>query len=140
VLEPDDIQLLERLYGQSENVDFKAKIVGILGLSAQTDEIETNRYITGFMLREMTSQTPLVVIEIMDALTEIFADGDRVYDAPVFVQGQILTKIKQALPQLKKRVKSIDGRKEADLRERGDDLLQTFTEFISYKEQEAKSR
>lgn len=139
-LDADDIQLLESLYGRYPTAEFQAKVVGILGIAAQTDSIEINKYITAFMMREITSQAPLVVIEIMDSIMEIFADGEIVYDIPVFVEGQVLTKLKQALPKLRKRIKNIDAGKETELRERGDDVLENLVEFIRYKETEAKDR
>ena len=89
-LDPDTIQLLEDLYGRFPTAEFQVKVVGILGLAAQTESVQTNKYITTFMMREITSQSPLVVIEIMDSIMEIFADGEKVYDTPVFVEGQIL--------------------------------------------------
>ena len=139
-LDADDIQLLESLYGRYPTAEFQAKIVGILGLAAQTESIETNKYITGFMMREIASQAPLVVIEIMDSIMEIFADGEKVYDIPVFVQGQVLAKLKELLPKLRKRIKGINLDKESELRERGEDVLENFVEFIKYKETEAKQR
>ena len=71
---------------------------------------------------------------------EIFSDGEKVYDIPVFVEGQVLAKLKQVLPQLRKRVKSINAEKETELRERADNVLENFVEFIKYKESEAKGR
>jgi hypothetical protein len=139
-LDPEDIQLLESLYGQYPSEEPQAKIMGILGLAAQTESVEANKYITAFMLREIRSPTKLVVVEIMDAIMEIFADGEKVYDIPVFVQGQVLLRLKEVLPQLRKRVKSIHPEKEPDLRERADGVLENFVEFIKYKEAEAKAR
>jgi hypothetical protein len=139
-LDADDIQLLESLYGRYPTAEFQTKIVGILGWAAQTESIETNKYITAFMMREITSQAPLVVIEIMDSIMEIFADGENVYDIPVFVQGQVLAKLKESLPKLRKRIKGINSGNESELRERGDEVLENFVEFIKYKETEAKQR
>ena len=138
-LDPDTIQLLEDLYGRFPTPEFQVKVVGILGLAAQTESIQTNKYITAFMMREISSQSPLVVIEIMDSIMEIFADGEKVYDTPVFVEGQLLTKLKQVMPRLRKKMKSIDS-KESELRERADDVLENFVEFLKYKEMEAKQK
>jgi hypothetical protein len=139
-LDADDIQLLEKLYAQSTSTELRAKVIGILSLAAQTDSIETNQYITKFMMQGITSQIPLVVVEVIDALMEVFADGDKAYDKPVFVEGQLLPTLKQMLPKLRKLVKTIDARKETDLRERADDVLENFTEFLKYKEDEAKAK
>ena len=139
-LDPDTIRLLEDLYGRFPTAEFQVKVVGILGLTAQTESIETNKYITAFMMREISSQSPLVVIEIMDSIMEIFADGEKVYDTPVFVEGQILTKLKQVMPRLRKKMKSIDSKKESELRERADDVLENFIEFLKYKEMEVKQK
>jgi hypothetical protein len=139
-LDADDVQLLEKLYTQSASIELKAKVIGILGLAAQTNSIETNQYITKFMIQGITSQIPLIVVEVIDALMEIFADGDTAYDKPVFVEGQLLLTLKQMLPKLRKLVKTIDSRKEPDLRERADDVLENFTEFLKYKEDEAKAK
>lgn len=139
-LDPEDIQLLESLYAQYPSAESQAKIMGILGLAAQTESVDSNKYITEFMLREIKSSSQLIVIEVMDALMEIFADGEKNYDIPVFVQGQVLLKLKEMLPLLRKRVKSIHPEKEPDLRERADGVLENFVEFIKYKEAEAKLR
>lgn len=139
-LEPDDIQLLESLYGKYATAEFQAKIVGILGVAAETESIDANRYITTFLMKEITSQSSLVVVEVMDALMEIFSDGGKAYDAPVFVEGRLLSRIKQMMPQLKKRVKGIDATKESELRERADDVLENFIEFLKYKEAEVKQK
>jgi hypothetical protein len=138
-LDEDDILLLEKLYGEYP-AELQAKIIGILGLAAQTEVIETNSHITAFLLKELRSQAQLVMIEVMDAIMEIFADEEREYDTPVFVNGGILSLLKSTVPQLRKRVKSIDARKETDLRERGDEVLTNFIEFLKYKETEAKER
>ena len=138
-LDEDDILLLEKFY-KKYPTEMQAKIVGVLGLAAQTEAIETNKHITAFLLKEMSSSAPLVVIEVMDAIMEIFADGERSYDTPVFVDGGILSKIKQSLLQLRKCVKRIDARTESDLRERGDEVLENFTHFLKYKETEAKQK
>ena len=137
-LDADDIRLLENLYGQSTTSELQAKIVGILGIAAQTDSVETCQYITAFITRNITSQNAAVVVEVMDELMEIFADGDKVYDRPVFVEGNMLTALRQVLPDLRKRVKSIDARKDPELRERADDVLANFMDFLKYKEEEAK--
>jgi hypothetical protein len=112
--------------------------VGILGIAGQTETIETNRQVTAFLLKVLSSSAPLVVIEVMDAMMEIFADGEKEYDIPVFVNGDVLSSLKQAVPRLRKRVKSIDSKKELDLRERGDEVLTNFIDFLKYKETEAK--
>ena len=139
-LDPDTIQLLEDLYGRYPTAEFQVKVVGILGLAAMTESIETNKYITAFMMRQIPSQAPWVVIEIMDSMMEIFADGEKVYNTPVFVEGQLLTKLKQLMPRLRKKMKSIDPKKESELRERADDVLENFVEFLKYKETEVKQK
>ena len=136
----DDIQLLEHLYEQYPNPEFQVKVVGVLGVAAQNECVEMNKYITAFMIREITSPRPSVAIEIMDSIMEIFADGELFYDIPVFVEGRILEKLKELLPQLRKRVKGVDPGKEGDLRERGNDVLENFIEFLKYKENEAKQK
>jgi hypothetical protein len=136
-LDPDNIKLLESLYDQSTSPELQTKIVGLLGLAAQTDSIEACQYITAFMMRNISSQNSVVVVEIMDELMEIFADGEKMYDKSVFVEGQMLSALKQALPDLKKRIKGIDARKDPDLRERADDVLANFVDFLKYKESEA---
>jgi hypothetical protein len=136
-LDEDDILLLEKLY-ENYPAELQAKIVGILGIAAQMEIIETNKHVTTFLLKALSSSAPLVVIEVMDAMMEIFADGEKEYDTPVFVNGDVLSSLKQAVPRLRKRVKSIDSRKESDLRERGDEVLTNFTDFLKYKETEGK--
>lgn len=139
-LDLDDVQNLEKIYAQFQSAETQVKVVGILGCAAQHESVEMNAYITKMLMREIKSQFPLVVIEVMDAIIEIFADGEKAYDAPVFVEGRLLPELKQLVPQLRKKMKSIDGRKETELRERGDEVLETFIQFLKYKEDEAKHR
>jgi len=136
-LDPDDIKLLGSVYDRSTSPELQAKIVGLLSLAALADSIETCQFIAAFMMRNISSQNGVVAVEIMDGLMEIFADGEKVYDRPVFVEGQMLSALKQALPDLKKRIKSIDTRKDPDLRDRADDVLSNFVDFLKYKEMEA---
>lgn len=136
-LDPDDIRILGSVFDQSTSPELQAKVVGLLGLAALADSIETCQYIAAFMMRNISSQNGVVVVEIMDGLMDIFADEEKVYDRPVFVEGQMLSALKQALPDLKKRIKSIDARKDPDLRERADDVLANFVDFLKYKETEA---
>jgi hypothetical protein len=137
-LDADDIRLLENLYGQSTSPELQAKIVGLLGLAAQTNSIETCQYITAFMMRNIGTQNAVVLVEIVDEVMEIFADGEKIYDRPVFVEGNMLSALKQVLPDLKKRIRSINARKDPELRERADDVLANFTDFLKYKEQEGR--
>jgi hypothetical protein len=137
-LDREDIALLKELYGRFPVAEFQAKIIGILGIAAQFENVATNQRITEFFLLEITSPKAVVVVEIMDALMEIFADGEKGYDAPVFVQGEVLGKLKQVFSKLRKRVKVIDPNKEPELRERADSVMENFTEFIKYKENEAR--
>ena len=138
-MDPEDIGLLEELYSRFPTAEFQAKVIGILGIAAQAGNVETNQHIATFFLREITSPKTLVVIEIMDAIMEIFADGEKVYDAPVFVNGKVLGQLKQVFPKLRKRLKGIDSNKEPELRERADDVLENFMEFIKYKENEVRN-
>ena len=41
------------------------------------------------------------------------------------------------MPRLRKKMKSIDPKKESEQRERADDVLENFVEFLKYKETEA---
>jgi len=136
-LDADDIRLLETLFMQCASPELQAKIVGLLGLAAQTESVEKCQYITAFMMRHIGDQHAVVVVEIMDEMMEIFADGEKAYDRPVFVEGNLLSALKQALPDLRKRIKSIDARKDPELRERADDVLSNFTDFLKYKGEEA---
>ena len=138
-MDPEDVRLLEELYSRFPTAEFQAKVIGILGTAAQAENIEINQHITTFFLREITSPKTLVVIEIMDAVMEIFADGEKAYDAPVFVKGKVLGQLKHVFPKLRKRIKGIDSNKEPELRERADDVLENFMEFIKYKENETRN-
>jgi len=139
-LDVDDVQNLESIYSHFPTAEIQAKIIGILGVAAQHESIEMNAHITKILMREIKSQFPLVVVEIMDAIIEIFADGEKSYDTPVFIQGGLLPQLKQLVPHLRKKIKSIDGRKETDLRERADEFFETFQQFLKYKENEAKHK
>lgn len=102
---------------------------------------------------------PAVVVEALDLLFDVYSDAEFDYDLQVFVEGAFLKNLKQILPSIRSmvctkkkffftplfhfltfslQVKSIDRRKNFDLRMRGDEALDNLNAFIKYKTTERK--
>ncbi|KAJ3043927.1 hypothetical protein HDV00_003967 [Rhizophlyctis rosea] len=118
----------------------KVKCVGVLGiLGKRQGEIETNKAIGVFLIVLLSSTTSAeVVAEALNALFDIYADAAFDYNAPVFVQGGFLAKLKELYPGLRGKVKALDKRRHRDVRERADEALTNLRAFIQYKEKEAR--
>ncbi|CEG78124.1 hypothetical protein RMATCC62417_12777 [Rhizopus microsporus] len=67
---------------------------------------------------------------------DVYSDCAFDYDLPVFIECGFLNGLKQVLPSIRSMVKSIDKRKNFDLRLRGDEALDNLIAFIKYKKSE----
>ncbi|KAI8336346.1 armadillo-type protein [Chlamydoabsidia padenii] len=128
---------------QSANQDssMRVKVVGCLGpIAAKQGDIETNKVISQFILGILGDQStnPEVRIEALNFMYDVYSDCAFDYDLPIFVQGGYLDLLKQTVPMTRLMVKSIDRRKNFDLRSRADEALTNLVAFIKYKTTERR--
>ncbi|KAK6098952.1 hypothetical protein MT418_000424 [Batrachochytrium dendrobatidis] len=118
----------------------RAKGVGILAHHARLQgNIEVNRIIgRSFIAQLATSDAPEVLCEILNGIYDIYGDATFDYDMPVFVQGGFLAQLEKLHPTLRSKFKSIDKRKQRDVRERADEMILNLRAFIQYKASERK--
>ncbi|CAO3598218.1 unnamed protein product [Absidia cylindrospora] len=123
------------------DASMRVKVIGCLGpIAAKQGDIETNKVIGQFVMTLLNdaNSRPEVRIEALNFLYDVYSDCAFDYDAPVFVQGDYLNQLKQQLPMTRSMVKSIDRRKQFDLRSRADEALTNLVAFIKYKATERR--
>ncbi|KAI8083106.1 armadillo-type protein [Halteromyces radiatus] len=128
---------------QSANRDssMRVKVIGCLGpIAAKQGDIETNKMIGQFIMDILcdSNGNPEVKIEALNFLYDVYSDCEFDYDEPVFVHGGYLNQLKQLVPSIRSMVKSIDRRKQFDLRSRADEALTNLVAFIKYKTTERR--
>ncbi|KAI9480385.1 MAG: armadillo-type protein [Benjaminiella poitrasii] len=142
-LKQTDVGALCGTYEMIPLESMRVKIVGCLGpIAMRQGDIETNKTIGVFVMTLLSNkQSPVtVVIEGLNLFFDVYSDLGFDYDLPVFVQGGFLNHLKQILPSVRSKMKSIDRRKDFDLRMRGDEALDNLTAFIKYKRIENNKR
>ncbi|KAI8326715.1 armadillo-type protein [Choanephora cucurbitarum] len=144
-LEPTDVGALCGTYEMISIESMRVKIVGCLGpIAMRKNDIETNRAIGLFIMNLLTEKKnysqPAVIIEALNLIYDVYSDHVFDYDYPVFVQGGFLNQLKQIVSPIRSMIKSIDRRKDFDLRIRGDEALENLTAFIKYKKSEQNKK
>ncbi|CAG8488637.1 16730_t:CDS:10 [Cetraspora pellucida] len=120
----------------------RVKVIGTLGVIARRQNaINDNKLIGTFLLNILSSlkndlASPECVIEVLNAIYDIYADKDFDYDEPVFVQGGYLPLLESMVDAVRKMTKSIDKRTTRDLRLRADEAYENLIAFIKYKRDE----
>ncbi|KAK9701950.1 hypothetical protein K7432_011483 [Basidiobolus ranarum] len=119
----------------------RVKCIGLLGVLAQRRPgfIESNKVIGSFMIgliQDIPKTSVEVVVEVLNAIYDIYADISYDYDRPVFVEGNFLNALKKSTGELRKIVKVVDRRKQKLLRQRADEAYLNLNAFIKYKESE----
>ncbi|KAI9262021.1 armadillo-type protein [Sporodiniella umbellata] len=140
-----DVQALCGSYDQMAfDSSIRVKIVGCLGpMAMRQGDIETNKTIGIFIMNLIQNATqqrkePSVLVEALNFMYDVYSDCEFDYDFPVFVQGGFLKALNKLPSPVRAMVKAIDGRKNHDLRERGDEALLNLKAFIQYKKTEQR--
>ena len=81
------------------------------------------------LINELSSEIPSVVVEIMNTIMTMFPTEEKRYYS-AFVEGELLMELKRMLPELKEVLKRINGKLDAELRKRADEVLQNFLAFL----------
>ncbi|KAL1923083.1 uncharacterized protein VTP21DRAFT_9459 [Calcarisporiella thermophila] len=123
----------------------QARIIGTLGVIARRQgQIETNKMIGQLLLRIVHelppngTTSPECAIEALNAIYDVYGDAEYDYDLPVFVEGRFLDALRNSVLPVRAMMKSIDRRKQNELRLRADEALMNLRAFIKYKENERK--
>ncbi|KAI9364803.1 armadillo-type protein [Pilaira anomala] len=144
-LEPNHVPALCGAYRASTSESMQVKIVGCLGpIAVRQGDINTNKDIGIFIMEVLGNigshkTQPDVAVEALNLVFDVYSDCAFDYDAPVYVQGKFNNQLKQILPAFKSMVKTIDRRKNFDLRNRCDEALMNLVAFIKYKASEKRS-
>ncbi|WWC96818.1 hypothetical protein V866_003693 [Kwoniella sp. B9012] len=117
-----------------------AKVRVIEALSAlaarENVSVDENKVIGTWLIQVLTTSPSLsaeVLIAILNAIIDIYADETRSYDSPVFVQGGFLTQLSGTVAKVRSEVKKIDKRKDRQLRTQGEEVYENLTAFIKYR-------
>ncbi|CAG8824245.1 36242_t:CDS:2, partial [Gigaspora margarita] len=141
----DQIRSLFGCYESGVYDTMRVKIIGTLGMIARRQNaIDDNKLIGSFLFNILSllkndkndSTSPECVIEVLNAIYDIYADKDFDYDEPVFVQGGYLPLLENIVDAIRKMAKSIDKRTSRDLRLRADEAYENLVAFINYKRDE----
>ncbi|KAI9266494.1 armadillo-type protein [Phascolomyces articulosus] len=143
-LETSDVTSLFGAYHATSSESMRVKIVGCLGpIALRQGAIEANKEIGNFfmeVLKNVTARqtTPAVAVEALNCIFDVYSDCAFDYDLPVFIQGNFLLQLKVLVPTIRTMTKSIDRRKNFDLRSRSDEALMNLVAFNKYKANEKR--
>ncbi|KAI8085753.1 armadillo-type protein [Gilbertella persicaria] len=143
-LEPTDVGALCGTYEMIPLETMRVKIVGCLGpIAMRKNDIETNKVIGVFVMKLLSEKkysSPAVIVEALNLVYDVYSDCAFDYDYPVFIQGDFLNALRQAVSSVRSMVKAIDRRRDFDLRMRADEALENLNAFIKYKKSEQNRR
>ncbi|RCH80215.1 hypothetical protein CU098_001736, partial [Rhizopus stolonifer] len=133
-LEPTDVGALCGTYEMIPLETMRVKIVGCLGpIAMRKNDIETNKVIGVFVMKLLSEKkysSPAVIVEALNLVYDVYSDCAFDYDYPVFIQGDFLNALRQAVSSVRSMVKAIDRRRDFDLRMRADEALENLNAFI----------
>ncbi|KAG0325786.1 hypothetical protein BGZ99_000163 [Dissophora globulifera] len=134
------IPALMGAYSSTTSDSMRVKSIGCLGVIARRQgAIETNKVIGEFLIKLLKNNPSTeACVEALNAIFDIYADGDFDYDLPVYVQGNFNEELKGMIKMARFMVRNIDRRKNRDLRNRGDEVVLNLVEFVKYKEKERR--
>ncbi|KAJ1865137.1 hypothetical protein LPJ73_000091 [Coemansia sp. RSA 2703] len=159
---PQQIEGLIHVCESAPTAEIRVKAVGVLGNIArrQPGFVQQNNRIGVYLLDNIISK-PLLghtasstaqkatladndgdiepIVEALDLIYDIYGDKTYDYDAPVFIQGNFLARLRQLYQPIRKLSKSIDRRKDRGLRDRADLAVENLHGFLAYKESEYKN-
>ncbi|PVG00960.1 ARM repeat-containing protein [Serendipita vermifera] len=146
VPEEEKVRVLVEMCRSSQEDDVKVMCLGILECLATNPNpsfTAANQVISEFILSFLPvpggapnkhSGSPEVMIQAASAMIDIFSDEESPWDIN-FRRGKWELTLRNAVPGLRKAIKSIDRRKEggAQLRDRGDEVLENLIAFVKYR-------
>lgn len=96
-------------------------------------EFALNLWLT--LLSSAASVNAAVIVATINSFVDTYADENAPWDEAVFVRGGVLAKISDSniVAKVKDRAKSVDKRRQADLRESIDEAASNLAAFIEYR-------
>ncbi len=119
------------------------KCIGVLGRLAQNqDNLAQNREIGIFILTVLAALPETKVADVVQALDEIFdIYGDKSYPCDeIFWKDGFYKHLEELKVKVNKASKTIDKRKDTELRNRADEAHLNLIRFLSYKKKEQRQR
>lgn len=142
-------ETVSQLYPAEEATQHYTKLIGFFACLAKhqsPNRLEITRRVAEYYLTILsvvsTSPKPIngiteeTAIDTLDAIFDVFGDGEFSYDEPVYVQDKINDKLKKLLPQLRNKFKRISKVTRYILRQRAIESTMTLASFIDYKTSE----
>ncbi|KAI0368910.1 ARM repeat-containing protein [Pilatotrama ljubarskyi] len=134
----EQVQVLIQFCNAAQDPQVKVKTIGTLECLAQHPEsVDANRIISAYFLSLLppnanppTHTEPL--LQAVSALIDIYSDETLPYDVN-FRQGRYLDTLVQSVEGVRKVVRSIDRKKERELRLRGEEVRDNLVAFIQYR-------
>lgn len=124
--------------------NLSVKCIGVLGrLALHPAPIPLNREIGVFLITVLAGlpETPAAdSIEALDQIYDIYGDKEYEHDEAVFWAEGFYKHLEEIAPKARQMAKSIDKRKEMELRVRADEAVQNLGRFLVYKGKERASR
>lgn len=119
------------------------KCIGVLGrLALPPAPIALNRELGIFLLTTLAAlpeTSAAEAVEALDQIFDIYADKEYHFDAEVFVKDGFLKHLESILPKARTMAKTIDKRKDVELRARADEAVLNLDRFIKYKRNERRT-
>ncbi|OCH95725.1 ARM repeat-containing protein [Obba rivulosa] len=136
VPDSDQVNVLIQFCSAASDHVVKVKCIGTLECLAQHPQsIDANKTISQYLLSLLlpTSSTPTEpLLQTVSALIDIYSDETLPYDTN-FRQGHYLDALVASVEGVRRAVKSIDRKKERDLRIRGEEVRDNLIAFIEYR-------
>ncbi|TLD21254.1 hypothetical protein PspLS_08982 [Pyricularia sp. CBS 133598] len=119
------------------------KCIGVLGqLARDPCPVGVNREIGIFLITIISAATEVPtadVVEALDQFYDIYGDESLACDNEVFWKDKFLEHLEGAVLKIKSMVKSIDKRKQSELRLRAEEAVTNMPRFIAYKKKHRPS-
>jgi len=128
------------LYQAATNDELRSRCVGVLGALAMPQyRVEVNKDIGVFLLGiigTVPDAPAEPVVEALNAIFDIYGDGDFKYDGPVFIQHGFLQYLEDAQQKVRKMVRRVNKTKFPEIHLRADEAAENLKRFVAYKKKE----
>lgn len=95
--------------------------------------VDENRAIGQWILNLLPSANDEILVAVLNAVIDIYADEGRDYDRPVFIAGNFLNALASSVARVRTDVRKIDRRKQPELRARAEEAYENLTAFVKYR-------
>lgn len=118
------------------SVESAARAVDTLASLAARPNVPTdeNRAVAQWLITALTSQPNTeMMVALLNAVIDIYADEGREYDAPVFVAGDMVGALANIVARVRAEARKVDRRKNLVLRARAEEAYENLVAFIKYR-------